>query len=307
MAKLNVNGRVVEVEVDPSTPLLWVLREQLELTGTKYGCGIAQCGACTVHIDGRAVRSCVYPVSAVGEQQVVTIEGLSADSSHPVQQAWVELDVPQCGYCQSGMVMAASALLAQNPQPSDADIDGDDQHLPLRHAAARAQGHPPGCGTREGGGLMNPVLSRRRFVIGAAASGAGLSLGLTLPGLGGSAQAAMGNPDEVNVWVVITPDDTVTIRIARSEMGQGTLTGLAQLVAEELDCDWSKVTTEQPTPGESLARNRPWGSYATGGSRGIRNSHQYVREGGAAARLMLVEAAAQQWGVPRTSAPRRRA
>lgn len=124
MRKLNVNGETLTVDVEPTTPLLWVLREQLELTGTKYGCGIAQCGACTVHIDGEPVRACVYPVSAVTEkQQITTIEGLSPDRSHPVQRAWAELDVPQCGYCQSGMIMAAAALLEKNPDPSRADID----------------------------------------------------------------------------------------------------------------------------------------------------------------------------------------
>ncbi len=121
---LNVNGQPQRVESDPSTPLLWVLREELELTGTKYGCGIAQCGACTVHIDGQAIRACVYPLSAVNEtQQIVTIEGLSDDGSHPVQQAWAELDVPQCGYCQPGMIMASAALLNNTPKPSDQDID----------------------------------------------------------------------------------------------------------------------------------------------------------------------------------------
>ena len=124
MAKLKINGRPVEVDVDSSTPLLWVLREQLGLTGTKYSCGIGLCGSCTVHIDGKAVRACLIPVSSVGtEAEVVTIEGLSADNDHPVQQAWAELDVPQCGYCQPGMIMAAAALLAKNPAPSDADID----------------------------------------------------------------------------------------------------------------------------------------------------------------------------------------
>ena len=108
MRKLNVNGRVVELQVEDDTPLLWALREQLELTGTKYGCGIAQCGACTVHVDGAAVRSCAMPVSAVSEdQKIVTIEGLSPDGSHPVQKAWLALDVPQCGYCQVGMIMSA--------------------------------------------------------------------------------------------------------------------------------------------------------------------------------------------------------
>src|SRR6266403_970920 len=142
-----------------------------------------------------------------------------------------------------------------------------------------------------------PTLNRRAFVIGTAAVGAGLTLGLDIP-FGGPTvvRAADGSP-EVNAWVVIRPDDTVVIRIARSEMGQGTLTGLAQLVAEELECDWSKVTTEYPTPGENLARKRVWKNFSTGGSRGIRESNQYVREGGAAARDMLIRAAAAGWGV----------
>lgn len=124
MVRLNVNGKAVEVEVEEDTPLLWVLREQLELTGTKYGCGIAQCGACAVHIDGEVALSCVTPVGSLSDKEkIVTIEGLSPDGSHPIQQAWKELDVPQCGYCQPGMIMTAAALLATNPKPSDADID----------------------------------------------------------------------------------------------------------------------------------------------------------------------------------------
>jgi len=124
MAVLNVNGKAVDYTADPETPLLWVLREQLGLTGTKYACGIAQCGSCTVHIDGAPVRSCSVPVNAVGTQKVVTIEALAENGVlNKVQKAWVELDVPQCGYCQSGMVMAATALLAAKPNPTDADID----------------------------------------------------------------------------------------------------------------------------------------------------------------------------------------
>jgi aerobic-type carbon monoxide dehydrogenase small subunit (CoxS/CutS family) len=122
MLKLNVNGKAVEADVDPQTPLLWVLRDTLGMTGTKYGCGVALCGACTVHVNGQPVRSCMTPVGDVGDQPVTTIEGLSADRSHPVQQAWLELDVPQCGYCQSGQIMSAVALLAQNPAPSDEQI-----------------------------------------------------------------------------------------------------------------------------------------------------------------------------------------
>jgi isoquinoline 1-oxidoreductase alpha subunit len=124
MARLTVNGATRDIEVDPDTPLLWAIREQIGLTGTKYGCGIAQCGACTVHIDGQAVRSCSVTVGSITpDQKVVTIEGLSADGSHPVQKAWVAHDVPQCGYCQTGMIMAVAALLKENPKPTDADID----------------------------------------------------------------------------------------------------------------------------------------------------------------------------------------
>ena len=123
MISLSVNGEARNVEADPATPLLWVLRDTLGLTGTKYGCGIAQCGACTVHVDGAPVRACDTPVSAVADKSILTIEGLSKDSSHPVQRAWVALDVPQCGYCQSGQIMTAVALLAKNPKPTDADID----------------------------------------------------------------------------------------------------------------------------------------------------------------------------------------
>ncbi|WP_026944977.1 (2Fe-2S)-binding protein [Algoriphagus marincola] len=120
---LNINGKSQQVDVDPNTPLLWVLRDHLDLVGTKFGCGIAQCGACTIHLDGNAVRSCQLPISAAEGAQVTTIEGLSENGDHPVQKAWLEHDVPQCGYCQAGQIMSAAALLAQNPSPSDTDID----------------------------------------------------------------------------------------------------------------------------------------------------------------------------------------
>src|SRR6478609_1860713 len=149
-------------------------------------------------------------------------------------------------------------------------------------------------------GMKNTSLNRRSFLASVAAIGGSLSLGFRVPfdPAAAAETAPAGGAPEVNAWVVIRPDDTVVIRIARSEMGQGSLTGLAQLVAEELECDWSKVTTEFPTPGENAARKRVWGNFSTGGSRGIRDSHQYVREGGAAAREMLIQAAANQWSVP---------
>jgi isoquinoline 1-oxidoreductase alpha subunit len=125
MARFTVNGKAYDIDVDPTTPLLWVLREQIGLTGTKYGCGIAQCGACTVHVDGMAVRSCSLLVSDAEGKQITTIEGLAQNGVlHPVQQAWLDHDVPQCGYCQTGMIMAAAALLKEKPKPTDADIDG---------------------------------------------------------------------------------------------------------------------------------------------------------------------------------------
>jgi aerobic-type carbon monoxide dehydrogenase small subunit (CoxS/CutS family) len=123
MLKLTVNGRGVEVEDDPATPLLWVIRESLGLTGTKFGCGMSLCGACTVHLDGEAIRSCVTPLSAASGRTITTIEGLAPDGSHPVQRAWAEEDVPQCGYCQSGQIMSAVALLREKPRPTDQDID----------------------------------------------------------------------------------------------------------------------------------------------------------------------------------------
>ena len=123
MTNFSINGKKVSVDVDADTPLLWVLRDELKLTGTKYGCGVAQCGACTVHLDGEPVRSCVTPVASATNRKVTTIEGLHPKADHPLQKAWVEEQVPQCGYCQSGQIMSATALLASNPRPTDSDID----------------------------------------------------------------------------------------------------------------------------------------------------------------------------------------
>lgn len=132
---LSINGKTYKLEADPAMPLLWVIRDLANLTGTKYGCGMAQCGACTVHINNTAIRSCTTPVSAVATQKITTIEGLSEDNTHPLQQAWIQEQVPQCGYCQSGQLMAAAALIKKNPNPSDEDID------------AAMQGHICRCGT----------------------------------------------------------------------------------------------------------------------------------------------------------------
>jgi len=151
MAKININGRVRDVQAEPDMPLLWVIREIVGLTGTKYGCGVAQCGACSVHINGEVQRSCSVPFSSVkASDKIVTIEGLSANSTHPVQKAWASVDVPQCGYCQSGQIMAAAALLKKKPKPTDADIDEAMTNIcrcgtyqRIREAVHVAAGNPP--------------------------------------------------------------------------------------------------------------------------------------------------------------------
>jgi isoquinoline 1-oxidoreductase alpha subunit len=164
MARLTINGTARDIDVDPNTPLLWVLRENAGLTGTKYGCGIAQCGACTVHVDGVAMRSCSLPVSAAEGKQITTIEGLAQNGVlHKVQQAWIEHDVPQCGYCQSGMIMAVAALLKEKPKPADADIDanitnicrcGTFQQVRAAIHAARAKGSKS-CRTSRASGISD--------------------------------------------------------------------------------------------------------------------------------------------------------
>ena len=169
MVAFTVNGQRKEVDVDGNTPLLWVLREHLKLTGTKFGCGIASCGACTVHIDGKATRSCAMPVSLVEGKSITTIEGLSADGSHPLQKAWIAEQVPQCGYCQSGQIMQAAELLARNKNPTrDADRRAHGrQYLPLRHLSAHHQRHP----ARGAGGLSHEQHINRRDFLKTPAAG----------------------------------------------------------------------------------------------------------------------------------------
>ena len=156
MVQLNINGRSHNVDVEPDTPLLWAIREQVGLTGTKYGCGVAQCGACSIHLNGELVRSCTLPVSAVKPgDKIVTIEGLSRDSSHPVQKAWAAIDVPQCGYCQSGQIMAAVALLKKKPKPTDQDIDEAMTNICRcgTYNRVRQAIHAAAAGKKEGAGV----------------------------------------------------------------------------------------------------------------------------------------------------------
>ncbi|MBI5572096.1 MAG: molybdopterin-dependent oxidoreductase [Desulfomonile tiedjei] len=275
-AKLHVNGRDYEVAVPSATPLLWVIRENLGLTGTKYGCGIARCGACTVIIDGKAVRSCVTPVSRAVGKEIVTIEGLSPDGSHPVQKAWIEEEVPQCGYCHSGQIMSAAALLAANPAPTDADID---------RAMA---GNVCRCGTYQR--IRRAIHRASQMAAGHPASQL----------RSGPQVAASGSRFALNDFVSIAPDGTVTIVVNHSEMGQGVYTALPMLVAEELQCDWTKVSLEA-APVDPAYNHPFWGIQATGGSTSVLAEWERLSKIGASAREMLIAAAADTWKVEKSA------
>ena len=304
MISLTVNGTRRRVDVSPDTPLLWVLRDHLGLTGTKYGCGMALCGACTVHVNGQAVRSCVMPISTAAGKTVLTIEGLSRDGSHPLQKAWIAEDVPQCGYCQSGQIMAAAVLLRENPRPSDADIDDAmsgnicrcGTYPRIRRAIHRA------AGTRvqrryEMNAIVN--LSRRGFFKAGVAASGGLLLGFHTPLAGRRALAATARSEEAifNSWVRIARDGTVTVIVGQSEMGQGIMTSIPMIIADELEAEWSKVRVEQAPAYSAYGDPMRGGEQSTNGSRSIRNMLTLWRRAGAAAREMLVSAAAKEWGV----------
>src|SRR3989454_788718 len=225
-----VNGKRQTVTVAPDTPLLWVLRDTLGLTGTKFGCGIAQCGACTVHLDGVATRTCVLPVAAVAGKRVTTIEGLSKNRAHPVQRAWIAEDVP-----------------------------------------------------------------RREFLETAAVAGAGLVIGFHIPA-GARFGPTPAAPFTPNAWLRINPDESVLVMVDRSEMGQGVTTSLPMLLAEELEADWSKIRIDF-APADKAYTNPMFGMQGTGGSTSVRAAYTPLRKAGAAAREMLVAAAAEPWGV----------
>jgi aerobic-type carbon monoxide dehydrogenase small subunit (CoxS/CutS family) len=303
MVNLNVNGTARSFDGDDDMPLLWYLRDELRLTGTRFGCGAGLCGACTVHVDGKAVRACQTQMRTVQNKRIVTIEGLSADGSHPLQRAWTAVNVPQCGYCQTGQIMQAAALSA-NAEPNRSDIDRTwRQHLPVRHVPAHPFRHQAGRRHegRPGMSLIDNIsnVSRRQFLEGLLSTGAFVVAAQVLPesawaqdpGVRTRAQSAPLSP---SVYLGIEPDGTVFIVTHRSEMGTGIRTSLPLIAADELDCDWSRVRIEQ-----GLGDTK-YGDQNTDGSRSVRDFYDAFRRAGASARVMLTSAAATQWGVPVT-------
>ena len=278
MISLEVNGKTYRVDVTPDVPLLWVIREYLKLTGTKYGCGIGMCGSCTVHIDGKARRSCQVPVRNAQGKRITTIEGLPED--HPLIRAWIEEQVPQCGYCQPGQIMQAAALLSEESNPSEDWVMKGMEGVLCR------------CGTY-------PRIKRAiRRAIG------GEQKGISASSLGaGDWDSAMGKASPIgdgfspNASLLITPDNIVTVIVGKSEMGQGVSTSLPMIVADEIEADWKQVRVKM-APAREEYRDPVWGMQTTGGSTSIRHMFWPLRKASAAAREMLVSAAAQTWAVP---------
>ena len=304
MTRLSVNGKNHSVNADPDMPLLWVLREELQLTGTKFGCGMALCGACTVHLDGQAVRSCATPLSAAAGKAVTTIEGIGASrTGKTVQAAWTLHDVPQCGYCQSGQIMSACALLAREQAPERRRHRRRDerQHLPLRHLQPdsrcdQGRGGESACARRVTVTTAAFGTGTRRAFLKRSASAA-LVIGFTLPVEAARLRKtvlANAEPFAPNAWLRITPDNRITVLCGSAEMGQGVLTAIPMLIAEELDADWDRVSVER-APVDKAYDNPMFGLQATGGSTTIRAHWVPLRQAGAAAREMLVAAAAAHW------------
>ncbi len=332
MISFTVNGQPAQVDVEAEKPLLWVLREDLNITDPSAGAVWRRAAwRCTVHIDGAAVRSCSMAASDVAGKTVITIEGLAPGTLHAVQKAWIEEQVPQCGYCQPGFIMSAVALLKANPKPTDQDIDeGPVQHLPLRHL----QRHPPRRPSRLGlaGRRAVKKWTRRMAIIGGVAGGGLLGVGFWFA----RERDRLGDRTLLNVkpneaglsgWVKITRDNGVVVAVPRAEMGQGVQTALAMLVAEEMDARWNQVRVEDP-PENGVYRNvdilidglpfspeetgtvvdiAHWmagklggvlGVLATGGSSSVRDAWHPMRVAGAVARDLLLRAASRKASVP---------
>jgi isoquinoline 1-oxidoreductase beta subunit len=288
---LKVNGKAFAVAAEPDTPLLWLLRDTLGLKGTKYGCGVGICGICTVLADGRPLRSCVVPAAALAGCTITTIEGLAETADQPLLQAWLDEQVPQCGYCQPGQILAAAALLASHPDPSVDELNAAMAGILCR------------CGTyqRIRRAIRRAALRRAGPVLAEATAVAG---GRTLsPGLcrawKPSGQRETGEAFALNPWVKVSGDDSITVIIDRSEMGQGVVTSLAMLVAEELEADLEKLRTEF-APVDPVYSNPRLGEQMTGGSTSVRSAWEPLRKAAAQAREKLIAAAAGTWGVAKS-------
>jgi len=316
MISFSVNNKTVHINDDPDTPLLWVLRDSLKLNGAKFGCGIGECGACTVHINGKARLSCRVPVSSVAGKTVITIEGLSRDPDnlHPVQQAWLEEDVPQCGYCQAGQIMAAVDFLKKFPNPSDEDINKKmtnicrcGTYVRIRkaiHLAAslwRRRGNNMSKSQHTRSGQTRGVdLSRRRFLVAGSTISGSFLLGLPALSLADARITSSGDT-RIGFFINILENGDVIIGNNQPEIGQGLRTTLPMLVAEELDIEWDKVKIESMPLGIiKTADGYTWkyGGQGVGGSTGLTSNWTFMREVGATARLMLMQAAAELWAVP---------
>ncbi len=296
MLELTINGERFAFEGDPQLPLLWVLRENLQLTGSKFGCGIGICGACTVHVDGAPQRSCILPVSGVAGKEITTIEGLSDDGRHPLQLAWIEENTPQCGYCQSGQIMSAAALLASHPTPSDARTGDVWKPVPLRHLSAHPASDSPRLpcdveGRNIDRGGPNVKLSRRQFLQVGSLVGGSLMVGFTLafdkrPPYPNSIPGAF----QPNAFIQVTPDGRIVLQIHKTEMGQGILTGLTTLVAEELNISPRNIETEFSGIHPDY-KNPQFDLQITNASSSIITCYEPVRQAAAATRMLLLEAA----------------
>ena len=298
MITLNVNGKPRNLDVPDDMPLLWTLRDVLSMTGTKFGCGMGLCGACTIQIDGQPTRSCITPVSAAVGKQITTIEAIGATpAGKKIQRAWLALDVPQCGYCQSGQIMSASALLASKPEAERRGhrrCDGG-QHLPLRHLSAYSRCNQAGRGRRT---MPSPARrfemktasieirdavssSRRNFLklTATAAIGGGLMLGFGLPARGEIRDTLTTDaPFAPNAFLRIDRAGKVTFVMPVIEMGQGTYTSLPMLIAEELEVDVDKVAIEHSPPDDKIYVNPLIGVQMTGGSTAIRGTYLPLRQ-----------------------------